>query len=200
MAPQLYLVTPADPDPALFPSLLMKVLNSAEIAAVLVHRGQADDAAYTRLAAQIINIGQGAGCAVLLENDVALAKKLGADGVHITNGPDAAADAIAALKPHMIVGATSGATRHDAMTLGEMDVDYLLFGPLEGTSDPQSAELGQWWAETFEIPAVLSNPEASATGLDSLGAEFIALSSSIWSAPSPAEALSAIADALKASA
>ena len=199
MAPQLYLVTPADPDRAKFATVLMNVLSSAEVAALLVRRGQADSAAYAALAAQVINIGQGAGCAVLLENDVALAKKLGADGVHISSGPEAVMEAITALKPKMIVGASAGATRHDAMTLGEMDVDYLLFGPLEGTSDPKSADLAQWWAATFEIPAVLSNPEASAIDADSLGAEFLALSSSIWSAPSPGEALGSIADAIKVS-
>ncbi|WP_108397922.1 thiamine phosphate synthase [Devosia submarina] len=200
MAPQLYLVTPADPDPAKFATVLMNVLNSAEVAALLVRRGQADDAAYSQLASQVINIGQGAGCAVLLENDAALAKKLGADGVHITDGPEAVARAIAALKPKMIVGANAGTTRHDAMTLGEMDVDYLMFGPTEGASDPKGAELAQWWAATFEIPAVLSDPGASAENADSLGAEFLGLSSSIWSASSPGEALGAIADALKVSA
>ena len=200
MAPQLYLITPADPDPAKFASQLMNVLNSAEVAALLVRRGQADEAAYTSLAAQMINIGQGAGCAVLLENHAALAKKLGADGVHITDGPQAVADAIKALKPNMIVGASAGTTRHDAMTLGEMDVDYLLFGPLGDAADSKSAELAQWWASTFEIPTVLSDPDASAEKVDSLGAEFVALSSSIWSAPTPAEAMGAVAEALKASA
>jgi thiamine-phosphate pyrophosphorylase len=200
MAPQLYLITPANPDPAKFAALLMSVLNTAEIAALLVRRGEQSDADYSSLAAQMINIGQGAGCAVLLEDDVALVKKLGADGVHITGGPGAVADAVAALKPKFIVGASTGISRHDAMTLGEMEVDYLLFGPLNGTSDSAAAELAQWWAATFEIPAVLSDPGAQADTLDTQGAEFFALSTSIWSAPAPNEAMRAIAEALKANA
>lgn len=199
MAPQLYLITPPDPDPEQFGAALMSVLNAAEIAALLVRRGNSSEADYEKLAAQMINIGQGAGCAVLLEDNIALVKKLGADGVHITGGPEAVTDAIAALKPKFIVGASAGKSRHDAMTLGEMEVDYLLFGPLDGTSDEEAADLAQWWAATFEIPAVLSDPGAQRETLATQGAEFFALSSSIWSASSPSHALSSIAEVLKVS-
>jgi thiamine-phosphate pyrophosphorylase len=191
MAPQLYLITPATADPETFPATLMAVLNVAEFSALLVRRGAQDDAAYARLAAKLINVGQGAGCAVLLEDDASLAKRLGADGVHVTTGTKAVKDAVAALKPALIVGAGNVRTRHDAMTMGEMDVDYLCFGPLDGESDPAAAELAEWWAATFEIPAVLSDPAAD-VGVDSRGAEFLALSTSIWSATSPVAAVTAI--------
>jgi thiamine-phosphate pyrophosphorylase len=197
MAPQLYLITPADPDPARFTTTLMAVLNAAEVSALLVRRGDADEAGYGQRARELINIGQGAGSAVLLENDAALAKRLNADGVHMTDGPEAVSDAILTLKPNFIVGASSGNTRHDAMTLGEMDVDYVFFGPLEGERDDKALELAEWWASTFEIPAVLSDPAVAGPKVDSRGAEFLALSSSVWLSPSPAEAMRAIAAALK---
>ena len=197
MAPQLYLITPANPDPASFPAVLMAVLNAAEVSALLVRRGSADEAGYAKRAREIINVGQGAGCAVLLEDDATLAKRLGADGVHINQGPEAVQDAIMALKPSFIVGAGTAATRHDAMTMGEMEVDYVFFGPLDGTTDPIASDLAEWWAATFEIPAVLSDPSATPEQVDSRGAEFIALSTSIWSAAEPAKAMRAIADALR---
>jgi thiamine-phosphate pyrophosphorylase len=200
MAPQLYLITPATADPETFPATLMAVLNAAAFSALLVSRGTLDDAAYARLAAAIINVGQGAGCAVLLEDDIALAKRLGADGVHVTDGPEAIADAVAALKPAMIVGAGNVHSRHDAMTAGEMDIDYVFFGPLEGATDPQDADLAQWWAETFEVPGVLSLPDAAPGAADARGAEFLALSHSLWTAASPATAMRAIADDLGVSA
>lgn len=191
MAPQLYLITPTDADPEQFPTTLRAVLDAAEFSAVLVARGTRDDAAYARLAAAIVNIGQGAGCAVLIENDAALAKKLGADGVHVTSGPAAIKSAIAALKPALIVGVGNIQSRHDAMTAGEMDVDYLFFGGADGSTDPQAVDLAEWWAQTFEIPAVLSLPDAGPQA-DAHGAEFLALSDSIWSAANPAEAVRAI--------
>jgi thiamine-phosphate pyrophosphorylase len=197
MAPQLYLITPAAADPETFPATLMGVLSAAEFSAILVQRGTLDAAGYAKLAAGVVNIGQGAGCAVLLHDDIALAKRLGADGVHVTGGAKAIKEAVAALKPGQIVGAGHIGTRHDAMTAGEMDVDYLLFGPLDGTSDPAAADLAEWWAATFEIPAVLSDPGAVPGSADSRGAEFLALSSSLWSAPAPAALALAIADAVK---
>lgn len=194
MAPQLYLITPAAADPETFPATLMAVLNIAEFSALLVRRGGLDDAAYARLAASLINVGQGAGCAVLLEDDPALAKRLGADGVHVTGDSKAVKAVVAAVKPALIVGAGNVRTRHDAMTLGEMDVDYLFFGPLDGASDAAAADLAEWWASTFEIPAVLSDPAADAS-IDDRGAEFLALSTSVWSAASPAAAAAAIVNA-----
>lgn len=191
MAPQLYLITPAAADPESFPAVLMAVLSAAEISALLVQRGAQDDAAYAALVKKLVNIGQGAGCAVLVENDVALAKKVGADGVHVTTGSADTEAAIAALKPTAIVGAGGLRSRHDAMTMGELGVDYVFFGPLDGPAEASAAELAQWWAETFEIPAVFSDP--AAIGGQHHGAEFLALSTSIWSAPSPAAAIAAIA-------
>ena len=197
MAPQLYLITPANADPERFPATLMAVLNAAEFSALLVTRGALDAAAYAKFAATMVNIGQGAGCAVLLEDDVALVKKIGADGVHITTGPDDLADAVAALKPAMIVGAGNVHSRHDAMTAGEMDIDYVFFGPTDGIEDEQSADLAQWWAETFEVPGVISLPGATVDAVDPRGAEFLALSQSIWSSAAPAETMAAIAAKLE---
>lgn len=192
MAPQLYLITPETAGSDSFPATLMKVLSAAEFAAILVARGDRDDAAYAQLAATIVNIGQGAGCAVLLEDDVQLARRLGADGVHVTAGPEAIKSAIAALKPAMIVGAGNLSSRHDAMTAGEMNVDYVFFGPLSGEDDARAGDLAEWWAQTFEIPAVLSLPAAAPHAFDARGAEFVALSTSVWSAPDPTAALGAL--------
>ena len=196
MAPQLLLSTPAAATPALAPAALMSVLSAAPVAALLVRRGERNEADYASLAKSCINIGQGAGCAVLLEDDWALAKRLGADGVHITGDEEEVRAALKALKPAMIVGAGPVSTRHDAMTRGELDVDYLWFGALGGEPDATAPELAQWWAETFEIPAVLSDPAASPTSADPKGAEFFAIGDSIWSAPTPAEAVAKLAQAL----
>jgi len=196
MAPQLYLITPTTAEPESFPATLMAVLDATEFSALLVARGAMDDATYAKLAAAIVNVGQGAGCAVLLEDDIALAKRLGADGVHITAGPAALKAAIAAIKPAMIVGAGNLHSRHDAMTAGEMDIDYVLFGSTDGTPDTQATDLAEWWAQTFEVPAVLSLPDATPDTADARGAEFLALSQSLWSAPAPAKAMAAIAAGL----
>ena len=195
MASQLYLITPAAADPEHFPVSLQAVLEAAPFSALLVRRGDRDAVAYASLARQVVGIGQAAGCAVLVEDDAALAKAIGADGVHVSGGITALKAALKMLKPGLIVGAGQIPTRHDAMTIGELDVDYLLFGPLAGASDANAAGLAEWWASTFEIPAVLSEPGAGAD-VDPRGAEFLALSDSIWSAQDPAAAAGAIVNAL----
>lgn len=195
MAAQLFLITPPAADPETFPQTLMRVLAAAEVSALLVSRGDRDDAAYAAVVETAVNIGQGAGCAVLVEDDVALARRLKADGVHVTTGIAAVRDAVKALKPTMIVGAGPFKTRHDAMSAGELDIDYVLFGALSGASQPTATELASWWAETFEVPAVFSDPEA--TGAEAHGAEFLGLGDSLWSAPAPAAAMAAIAAAME---
>jgi cell division protein FtsI (penicillin-binding protein 3) len=71
----------------------------------------------------------------------------------------------------------------------------LLFA--DGIEDEQSADLAQWWAETFEVPGVISLPGATVDAVDPRGAEFLALSQSIWSATTPAETMAAIAAKLE---
>lgn len=199
MAPQLYLITPPDPDAADFPRRLMAVLTGPEIAALLVRRGSLADAAYAELAERLVQVGQAAGAAVLVEDDVALAQSVGADGVHVTEGGiKAIRAAVAALKPDGIVGAGNVRSRHDAMSFGELDIDYVFFGPLGGTPDPEAAELAQWWAETFEVPAVHSNPAADAQNPDLTGAEFLALSDCVWATKDPTASLAAFAAKEKA--
>ena len=201
MAPQLYLVTPIEPNLEQFPRQLMTVLSGPEVAALLVRRGDQDEHAYARLAERLIQIGQAAGAAVLVEDNADLAKRLGADGVHISEGGvKAIRAAIDALKPDGIVGVGNIRSRHDAMSFGELDVDYVFFGPLGGKPDPQAAELAQWWAETFEVPAVYSDPEAEPARAGAIGAEFLALSDSVWSAAEPAAALAAFDHALRTNA
>lgn len=197
MSPQIYLITPADPDPAGFARALMAALTGPEVAALLVRRGTLDDAAYRALAESVVQVGQAAGAAVLLEDDVDLVRRSGADGVHVTTGgAKAIRAAVAALKPDGIVGAGNVRTRHDAMSFGELDVDYVFFGPVGGPHDPEAAELAAWWAETFEVPAVLSLPDARPDDSLPRTVEFIALSDSVWSAPRPAELLAQIDSAL----
>ena len=186
MAPQLYLITPAEPDLERFPRQLMAVLTGPEIAALLVRRGALDDVAYAELVERLVQIGQAAGAAVLVEDDWALARRLGADGVHITSGgTKAIRAAVEAIKPDGIVGVGNVSSRHDAMSFGEVDVDYVMFGPLGGKRDAQAIELAQWWAETFEVPAVLSDPKANAAELATLQTEFLALSDCVWATPDP---------------
>jgi thiamine-phosphate pyrophosphorylase len=96
--------------------------------------------------------------------------------LHVTGPLAAVREAVAALKPEFIVGAGGIRSRHDAMEKAETGIDYILFGPLSGPISPAERELARWWAETMEVPCVLSDPEATLSSYDAEGCEFIGLS------------------------
>ena len=84
------------------------------------------------------------------------------------------------------------------MSKGELGPDYIFFGPLSGARDPEQREMARWWAESMEIPGVLSDPRATVETATSEGGEFIALGESLWAAPEGVTArLGAIAKVLE---
>lgn len=173
--------------------LLKRVLAGADVAALLLPAGTRPRAGYESFVRRIAPIAQEAGCAALIEGDPAAVRRLGADGLHLAGSVPAVKAAMAALKPDFIVGAGPVANRHDAMTIGELGPDYILFGPLSGASSLADREMAGWWAETMELPGVFSDPEATAETADAAGCEFLALSESLWGAADPAASLAAIA-------
>ena len=84
------------------------------------------------------------------------------------------------------------------MLLGEALPDYVFFGRLDGDDEPsihpKALELATWWAELFEIPAMVmgGSDVASVAQADRVGIEFIALRSAVWNhAQGPAAAIAA---------
>ena len=173
MASQLFLIAPADAEPAGFASALGRILANLEISALLLPRGARSENAYKDFVKAVRPGAQAAGTAVLIEGEPGLVRTLGADGLHVSDGVEAVSEAVAVLKPELIVGAGNIATRDDAMTTGELGVDYILFGPLSGAISPAQREMARWWAETMTVPSVLSDPEADLAGYDAEGCEFI---------------------------
>ena len=177
MNAEIYLIAPPDAEAAPLVSALRNGRVTA--AALLLPRGNRSERSYRELVKAVGPVAQNAGTAVLIEGEPGLVRLLGADGLHVT-GPAAEVDAaIAALKPQMIVGAGAIRSRHDAMTKAELGVDYILFGPLSGAIGDGERELARWWAETMEIPSVLSDPNATPEAYDAEGCEFIGLGTGV---------------------
>lgn len=176
MQTQIFLIAPADAETAAFAAELKTLLETHEVSALLLPRGNRAENAYKDFAKAIVPIGQAGGAAVLLEGAPGLVKMLGADGLHVSGADiEETREAVEALRPKMIVGVGDVSSRDDAMALGELEVDYILFGPLSGAITPAARDMARWWAETMEIPSVLSDPEASFDSFDAAGCEFIGL-------------------------
>jgi thiamine-phosphate pyrophosphorylase len=131
-------------------------------------------------AAALIALAHAKDIAALIEADVALAKELSADGVHLAWSDDAEAAyaaARASLGPNAIVGVNAGNSRHDAMSLGESGADYIAFSRDRAEpAEDQRLDLVEWWAEIFEIPVVAFDVETAdeAARLAEAGADFVA--------------------------
>ncbi len=183
MNAQIFLIAPADAVEA-FVSTLQDVLAAAQVSALLLPRGTQPENAYKSLVKAVVPIAQHAGSAVLIEGDPGLVRMLGADGLHISD-VSAIKPALGTLKPQMIVGTATPTSRDEAMTRGEMGVDYVMFGPLSGAIDAETRDMARWWAETMEVPSILSDPAAVPGTMDAEGCEFIGLGESIWQASRP---------------
>jgi thiamine-phosphate pyrophosphorylase len=200
MTAQIFLVAPADSDGPACLARLDEALAASPVAAMLIPRGQRSEGAYKTVVKAVVGRAQGAGVAVLIEGDPGLVRMLGVDGLHVEGDVGDVKAATNALKPDYIVGAGQIQSRHDAMSKGELGPDYIFFGPLSGTRDPEQREMARWWAEIMEIPSVLSDPAATADSATAEGSEFIGLGDSLWTAPEGVTArLSAIVKALETS-
>jgi thiamine-phosphate pyrophosphorylase len=163
-------------------AVLTAALEAAPIASVLFRPGdkQTYDAEVLRT---LIAFAQKKGVATLILNDGALARKVGADGVHVDWAPDVVQQFKTARNvagAEAIAGADAGRTRHDAMEIGEADADYVAFGlPAHDEDRERAAErqldLVSWWSEVFEIPCVaLDVADArQARSLADAGADFV---------------------------
>lgn len=175
MSAETFLIAPTDLAADRLADALKGAFAQGEVAALLLPRGSLGENAYKALAKTIVPLAQANGTAVLVEGEPGLVRLLGADGLHVQGGVKAVKEAIAALKPDLIVGIGDIGSRDDAMHKGELDIDYILFGPLSGSISAEARALARWWAETMEIPSVLSDPQAGPSSYESEGCEFIGL-------------------------
>lgn len=198
---QLYLVTPRVEEAERFVPQIEAAIGAGEIACVLLDIGLADEQAAKKAVRLVGGVVQPKGVALLVRGWPSIAARAGADGVHMAAPGAELKDALDSLKPERIVGVGGIRTRHDAMTVAETAVDYVMIGePSEGGLLPELdlvVDRTQWWAELFEIPCVAYAPSIEAVGpLARAGADFVALGGTAWD--SERTIVRAVADAIAA--
>ena len=183
---QLYLISPLDVAGA-FPDRLRRALAAGPVAAFQFRVKGVDQHEAARLADPLQRICANADVAFIVNDSVALAKRLGADGVHLGQSDGDAREARAVLGPSVQIGVTCHASRHLAMEAGEAGADYVAFGAfyptttkvVEHQADPV---LLSWWSTLFELPCVAIGgiTPANAAPLVAAGADFLAVSGAVW--------------------
>lgn len=183
---QLYLISPLDVSGA-FPDRLDRALDAGPVAAFQFRVKGVDEHEAARLAKPLQEICAGREVAFIVNDSISLARRIGADGVHLGQSDGAVAEARQRLGKEAQIGVTCHASRHLAMEAGEAGADYVAFGAFFPTTTKHTEhraepDLLAWWQQLMEIPCVAIGgitPENCAP-LVRAGADFLAVSGAVW--------------------
>lgn len=183
---QLYLISPLDVS-GLFPDRLARALDAGPVAAFQFRVKDIDEHQAARLAEPLQAICAEREVAFIVNDSISLAKRIGADGVHLGQGDGDVKDARARLGKEAQIGVTCHNSRDLAMEAGEAGADYVAFGAFFPTQTKQTEyraepELLTWWQHLMELPCVAIGgitPENCAP-LVAAGADFLAVSHAVW--------------------
>lgn len=183
---QLYLISPLDVTGG-FADRLRRALDAGPVAAFQFRVKHVDQHQAAKLAEPLQRICADADVAFIVNDSVSLAKRMGADGVHLGQEDGDAREARAILGPNVQIGVTCHDSRHLAMEAGEAGADYVAFGAFYPTSTKETNHRPEpvilsWWSALFEIPCVAIGgiTPANAAPLVAAGADFLAVSGAIW--------------------
>jgi thiamine-phosphate pyrophosphorylase len=192
---RLYLISPQEVGGS-FPDRLTSVAGDEAVAAFQLRVKDVTEHELARLAEPLQRICADAGVAFIVNDSMQLAKRLGADGVHLGQQDGDIRDARVLLGPQAQIGVTCHDSRHLAMAAGEAGADYVAFGAFYPTTTkpspyrPDPAILS-WWSSVFEVPCVAIggiNP-ANAKPLIDAGADFLAVCQAVWSVDDPTKVI-----------
>lgn len=186
---QLYLISPLDVSGD-FPRRLERALEAGKgvVTAFQFRVKDIDQHEAAALAEPLQEICAAHEVAFIVNDSIALAKRLKADGVHLGQSDGDVKEAREELGREAQIGVTCHASRHLAIEAGEAGADYVAFGaffPSETKETEHRAELQllEWWNEMVEIPSVAIGgitPENCRPIIEA-GADFLAVSGAIWS-------------------
>ena len=199
--PQIYLATPPAFELSVFPDRLAEVLDAFDIACVRLSLATTDEDRLARAADTLRAVCHEADVALVIDTHVALAERLGLDGVHLTDGARSVRKVRKALGKDAIVGAFCGASRHDGLNAGEAGADYVAFGPAGATplGDGSIADrdLFAWWSEMIEVPIVAEGALTPEVVADLAPVtDFFGIGEEIWREDDAVFALGRLIDAM----
>jgi len=188
---QLYLISPLDVASGIgggsFPERLARALDTGAVAAFQFRVKGLDDHAAATLAEPLRQICADRDCSFIVNDSIALAKRLGADGVHLGQTDGSVAEAREVLGREAQIGVTCHASRHMALEAGEAGADYVAFGaffdsPTKPSEHRPELDILEWWQTFFELPCVAIGgiTPANCAPLVRAGADFLAVSNAVW--------------------
>lgn len=209
---RLYLITPPRIDDAdAFAGALEEALDAGDVACLQLRlktdADELDESATRQVFTRVAPLCRAREVAVLVNDSPELARALGADGAHIGQNDHDPVAARRLLGEEAILGVTCHASKDLAFEAGEAGADYVAFGAFFPTPTKEpiaraEPELLAWWTHATTVPSVAIGgitPE-NCGPLVAAGADFLAVSSSVWTreggpAAAVADFMAAIAEA-----
>ena len=203
---RLYLITPPTLDLDSFRPALAAALEAGDVAALQLRWKTATPEEIAAAAAVIAPVNRRHGVALVLNDDAALAARLGFDGVHLGQTDGSVEQARRAMGKDATIGVTCHDSRHLAMEAAEAGADYVAFGAFFPTTTKDAGfradpEVLSVWQETMQTPCVAIGgiTAETAAGLAQAGADFLAVSAGVWAYPAgPGAAVEAFNTAMAA--
>lgn len=185
---QLYLISPLDVGGP-FPDRLARAIDAGDglVTAFQLRLKDVDQHEAARLAEPLQEACAARDVGFIVNDSIPLAKRLGADGIHLGQKDGDVAEARDVLGREAQIGVTCHASRHFAMEAGEAGADYVAFGAFfdsstKATEHRAETDLLEWWSQLFELPCVAIGgiTPANCAPLVTAGADFLAVSGAVW--------------------
>lgn len=192
----LYLLTPDEPDSA---RLLARTVPLLPHCSLLQYRNKAADAALRATqAALLLEACRAAGVPMIVNDDLALAAGLRADGVHLGEHDAGVAEARGRLGTGMLVGVSCYDDHRRAEHAARQGADYVAFGAFFPSPTKPAARRAA--AALLRASAGLGLPRVAIGGITpdnaaqlvAAGADLVAVIGGVYDAPDPVAAARAI--------
>lgn len=187
----LYAITTEAPGPEALTEQVARAIRGG--AAVVQYRDKSDDAARRREEAEaLLVLCRAHGVPLIVNDDVELARAVGADGVHLGRDDIPLAQARAALGPQALIGVSCYNVLDRALAAQEAGADYVAFGSFFPSSTKPAAvraglELLREARSRLDLPIVAIGgitPENGAQLVEA-GADMLAVIQGVFGAPDP---------------
>lgn len=207
---RLYLISPPQIEISSFAKTLEDALSGGDVGAFQLRLKNVSDEEILRAAEILIPICREREVAFILNDSPELAKKSGADGVHLGQDDGSVKAARKIIGADAIIGVSCHDSKHLAMVAGEAGADYVAFGAFYPTTSKSPEALAKygiptpdilnWWQTYMVLPCVAIggiNP-LNCLPLVRAGADFIAVITAVWNHPqSPKKAVEEFNKAIK---
>lgn len=192
MTCQLYLISPPSIDIPDFSEALRRALGTGGVASFQLRLKNTTEDHILKAAEALLPICREYEAAFIMNDSAELAKKSGADGVHLGQDDGSIKAARALLGDAPVIGVSCHDSSHLAMEAGEAGADYVAFGAFYPTQSKSPEALARWgtptpeildWWQTFTVlPCVAIGgitPENCGV-LVRAGADFLAVITAVW--------------------